>query len=584
MKRFLSFFTASCLGTLAAIAIIGLVLFLIGMGASKSDKTVKSNSILVLKFEHFIPEKTNNIVEQPYSFQDVEFLGLRTIKRLIKHAKTDDRISGILLDPKFAYQDQVKVFNLKSAIEDFKESEKFVYAFSDFYTQPGYQMSTGADSIFLNPNGAIDLKGFAIMYPFYKDVMDKLGVSMNIFYAGDFKSATEPYRRNDMSEASKIQSRAYIDELNDLLIENIASDRDLEISDVEELKNTYAAFEANTALYSGLVDGLKYWDEMEDFLKERLGLEEDKGLNLIELDKYSSKVTLKQSSDSKDKIAIVYAEGDITYGEEVKGQVTNGQYVDLINKLRDKENIKAIVLRVNSPGGSGFSSDVIWRELDKTSKDGTPIVASMGSYAASGGYYIAAMADTIVAEPATLTGSIGVYMMFPNFRDLLSEKIGIHFDTVSTSPHAAGVNPLFDLSNEQIDMMQKSTDRLYAQFLSRVAEGRGMTSEQVHNIAQGRIWSGKKAKELGLVDELGDLDHAIELAAEMSGLESYKIVEYPVIKENPWKKMISSFSSQAQVKHPVLPQELKKLYPIYKDAKAWLKYDHPQARLPLIIN
>ena len=580
MKRFFSFFFASCLGTLAALAVIVLAVSVFFSISTKSDTKIDPNSVLVLKFENFIPEKTNNISEDPYSFQDVEFIGLRQIKRLINHAASDDKISGIVLEPTYSMQDQVKIGNLREALMSFKESGKFVMAYSDFYTQSGYQISSMADSVFLNPNGGIDFRGFAFMYPFYKDAMDKLGVEMNIYYAGDFKSATEPYRRNSMSEENKLQSREFIQEITNNLVQTISSDRGLDVKNLNRLKNTYEAYDSKNALSSGLVDGLIYKDEFESMIKGKLGLEDSKKIKYIELDEYSSKTKLSNGT-AKDRIAIVYAEGEITYGDKKNGVISDGNYIKLIEKLRKKDNIKAIVLRINSPGGSGFSSDVIWRELEQTSNSGKPIIASMSSYAASGGYYIACMADTIVAEPHTLTGSIGVFVMFPNVKELMGEKLGIQFDTVASSPYAVGFNPFFDLTQDQNKLMQSMTDKLYDQFLERVADGRDMNKEEVHQIAQGRVWSGAKAQKLGLVDEIGDLEDAIEIAAAKAGLEDYKVVEYPTIKENPWKELVKAFGSEMKLGGQKLSKDFTKYYPVYQEMKKWLEYDHPQARLPL---
>ena len=585
MKRFFQFFTASCLGTVAALGLIILVFFLIGLSSAASGKpSVKKQSFLVLDLNQFIPERTNNVAEQPYNFESFEALGMRHITRVLAKAKDDTNIKGIILNPKFMMHEQSKVYNLKNALSDFRSSGKPIYAYADYYTQSAYQISSVADSVFLNPNGGVDFRGFAALYPFYTGLMEKLDIKMNIFYAGDFKSATEPYRRKDMSPENKLQTREFLSELDDAMIQDIAESRSLNTDDLERVKNEYEAFTADGALSNGLIDSLLYWDQFEDHLRKYLGYEEGKKLNTIPLKTYAQTVDILDKSKSKDKIAIVYAEGTIKYGDTEKGAITNDQYMPLIEKLRKKKDVKAIVLRINSPGGSGFSSDIIWRELEKTRNEGKPIIASMGTYAASGGYYLAAPADTIVAEPTTLTGSIGVFSMFPNFKSFLNEKIGVHFDTVSTGQNALSLSPLYDLSPEQNAMMQSTTDKLYDQFLGRVAEGRGMTKDEVHSIGQGRIWSGIKAKELGLVDEIGGLEEAVAIAAEAADLSEYKVIEYPHIKVDPWMQIINSFASELSLKKKTLvPEEIKSMLPIYDEVKIWLENDKPQARLPIMI-
>lgn len=582
MKQFFKFFTASCLGTLAALAVLFLIgsLFIGVMSSQKPD--VEKGTVLELDLNQQIPEKTDNVATQQFDFEGADYPGLRTIKRAIAHAADDPNISGIVISSKSVPVGQSTLLELVTAVEEFKKSGKFVYAYADYYTQSGYLMAATADSVFLNPNGMVELIGFGSLIPFFKPVMDKLGFKFDIYYAGKFKSATEPFRLTSMSEPNKQQTREFLNDMFDVYLDKLSSLRNIEKATLNNIVNEFGGRNDDLCLENNLVDQLLYANDFNILLRERVGIGKREKVEKLNINEYLSRITLTNGS-GKNKIAIVYAEGEVGYNNGEKGNIDDIRYLKLFERLKRKDDIKAIVLRVNSPGGSALTSDIIWNEIEELKADSIPIITSMGDYAASGGYYIACNSDVIVASPNTLTGSIGVFSMLPNLKDMMTEKIGVQFDTVKTHDFSLMNNFVYDPNSREAQFMQESTDDLYQQFLSRVSTGRGMTMEAVDEVAQGRVWSGKKAKEIGLVDELGDLDFAIQLAAEKAGIEKYKVVEYPTIKEDPIKEIIKAFNqgSDAQLNpYAVKTEKGKRLLQSVKDMERVLEMDKPMARMP----
>jgi protease-4 len=333
-----------------------------------------------------------------------------------------------------------------------------------------------------------------------------------------------------------------------------------------------------------LVDEIKYFDQIENMIREKLDLKEDKKIKYVTLPKYAKGVEIKETSKSKDNIAIVYAEGEVGYGTDEYGSITDKKYMDIFAKLRRNEDLKAIVLRVNSPGGSSITSDIIWRELQTFKERGIPVIASFGDYAASGGYYIACGADTIVSAPNTLTGSIGVFSMILNTKTLMKEKLNIHFDTLKTHPMAVGLTSVYDLNTDEVNLMNESVDSIYSIFLSRVAEGRGISKDRANEVGQGRVWTGKKALELGLVDLIGNLDDALAIAAEKANITDYKIKEYPIIKEDFITKLINEMAQMEEVKARMMPDaKLMKFYTQYESLVKYMDSREPIMRLPFML-
>ncbi|MBT8229945.1 MAG: signal peptide peptidase SppA, partial [Bacteroidia bacterium] len=468
MKQFFKFLFASCLGTILALGVLFFGFFMIGSVFSAKDTSIPKNSVLLVEFNNFVPEKTGNVEQNPYSFELQSSLGLQRIKDLIHHASDNDNIKGIVYKTSSNTPlGMVTSTEIKKAIEEFRDStDKFVYTYADFFTHKSYLLASASDSIFMNPNGMLEMKGYGAMIPFFKEMMDKAGIEMNIFYAGNYKSATEPFRRNDISPANREQTREYLNENFELYLNEVAGSRGISKDNLLNLVNNLDLENLPEALENELVDGTTYWFEFEDKLRDRLGLSDGKKIRYMDLDEYNSKVTIKRGS-SKNRIAVVYAEGEVVYDSEEKAVISERKYNKIFDKIKRDKKVKAVVLRVNSPGGSAFASDAIWGEIEEIKARGIPVIASFGDYAASGGYYIAAGADKIVSHPQTLTGSIGVFTLFPNFTDLMEDKLGIHFDTVKTSPHAVSFTPFYDLTEEEKNELTTFVDQLYSKFLSR---------------------------------------------------------------------------------------------------------------------
>lgn len=585
MKQFFKFLFASCLGTFLALGLIFFVLFSMGSVLSSQETKVPKDSVLLLEFNSPVPERTGNIEQSPYSFESQSSLGLEHIKRLINHAQTDPNIKGIVYKAGLSTPlGMVTVNEIQDALETFRDStDKFIYSYGDFYTNKSYMLASASDSIFLNPSGLLEIQGYSAMVPFYKGLMDKLGVEMNIFYAGNYKSATEPYRRKDMSPANKEQIREFLNDNFDLFVQEVVKARGIPQENILELVNTLDFDNLEEALDLGIVDEAVYKYQFDDRIRELSDIKKGKSIKYISLDEYASKTTLRKPR-SKNRIAVVYAEGEVMYQTKAKGVISETKFKDIFDKIRRDEKIKAVVLRVNSPGGSAFSSNEIWKEVEELKALGLPVVASFGNYAASGGYYIAAGADKIVSHPQTLTGSIGVYTMFPNFTDLMEDKLGIHYDTVKTNPNAVPLSPFYDLSSQEKDVMSEFTNKLYDKFLGIVADGRDKTKEEIHEVAQGRVWTGQRAVNLGLVDTLGGLQIAIDMAADLAEISGdYKLNEYPKIKKDVWEELLTELMKQQDAKLGLSDLELSVLEE-YEDLKSMLKYREPLARLPYKIN
>lgn len=546
MKDFLKFTLASCLGVILAGTLLFFMFFALiaGLASSfapggKGKVTVESGSVLKLDFSSAIPEHTNNVANSDFSLMEYDVTGLHDIAALIRHAANDPKIGGILIENGEGALGSGSAEIILNALLDYKESGKPLAAYGDYYTQDGYYLASAAEHIVLHPVGVVDFRGFARVSPFVKGLIDKLGIDIHVYYAGDFKSATEPLRRHEMSPENKLQSREYLTETYALFLEDIAQARGIPADTLKSYAWTFALRDADDALRHKMVDEIGSKSTCDAWLKSRMGKSEDDKIKYVSIGEYAA-VTSLPSGDYKikDKIAVVYAEGEMVSGNNSYAVIDDGRYVKLFNDLRRQKDIKAVVLRINSPGGSIRSAENIYRQLVALKEDGKSLVVSMGDYAASGGYYISAPADSIFAQAGTLTGSIGVFSVLPNPSRGLDEKLGIRFDTVRTGPYSADFTLMLPTTEREHQYLQARTNAYYELFLHKVAEGRSMTRDQVHAIAQGRIWSGQKAVELGLVDRIGTLEDAIAAAANLAGLEEYRIREYPVF-QNPLQKMIT---------------------------------------------
>ncbi|MBL7792970.1 MAG: signal peptide peptidase SppA [Saprospiraceae bacterium] len=587
MVQFLKMLLASCLGLFLALVLISLIGMGVVAGLVQSQQPkhhVEANSVLHLTFDDAIPEQTNNIEMQTFDLKNEKVLGLTDIVNALETAAKDDNIKGVFMEVDQLAAGFATSSILRDALADFRSQGKFVLTYSKYYTQGAYYVSSVADQIYINPLGLLDFRGFAAQVPFMKDMLDKVGVKMQVYYAGKFKSATEPYRRNDMSPENRLQLREFLDEAYTLYLEDVAASRQLPLAELRRLADGYLGADPEDALRHKLVDKVGYRDEALADLRGRLGLKEDDKIKMVSLRQYFTAKPPKVDLKIKDKIAVIYAEGSIVDGKGDMGMIGDDKYIKVIEKIAKDDKVKAVVLRVNSPGGSAMSSENIWRALTRLKEEGKPLVVSMGDYAASGGYYIACVADSILAEPNTLTGSIGVFSVLPSMDKLFNDKLGIHFDTVKTGRFATGFSPFYDHSPEEARYLQKRTDQMYETFLKRVSEGRGKSRDEVNEIAQGRVWTGRKAMELGLVDKLGSLDDAIATAAHMAKISEYRPVEYPAVKE-PIQQLLEDLlgeEEESTIRKSAIRKEMGEWYPYYAYLQELSASKGMQARVPFI--
>ncbi len=582
MKQFFKYVLGSCLGIflfLFVLALIGGSLGLSSMVKKKFTKKFKDESILVLNAKENIPEKTNNI-ERGFSFEQNDVVGLHGTIEVLDDAKSNDKIKGLYINisslPTRSYSN-ARI--LRDAILDFKESGKWVYAYSDLYTQGAYYVASAADSIFVNPVGGVDFRGLATEILFYKEMLDKIGVTPEVFYAGKFKSASEPIRRNDMSPENRLQIRKFITDIYDVLLSDISQSRGLEVSRLNEIADQMLTSTANGAEECGMVDAALYKDQFLDILKDRMGVDKYKDLKYININNYYGKIDRDKPKKKADKIAVVIAEGSILDNNDENGVIDGDRYAKIIRKIREDDKVKAIVLRVSSPGGSVLASNKIWRELIRAKEDSIAVIASMGDYAASGGYYISCMADTIFAQENTITGSIGVFGVNYNFNELATKKLGFNVDTVRTNRFSALGGNILPTDEDFKVHIQSYIDSIYLDFKTKVAEGRDLSLDRVEEIAQGRVWTGQEAIKLDLVDRMGDLQDAIESASNMIGEEDYNLVYYPKIKK-PFEELMENFTgTNSRVK--TMEAAVMEVFPDYQKIKELRSMNQTvQARLP----
>ncbi|MFN5640973.1 MAG: signal peptide peptidase SppA, partial [Sphingobacteriales bacterium] len=466
---------------------------------------------------------------------------------------------------------------LRKALQDFRLSKKFVIAYGEYISQKAYQVVNVADKIYVNPKGIVEWSGFSVEYVFFKNLLDRLEIKPQIFYDGKFKSATEPFRETQMTEANRLQTETWLGDLYARFLADVATARKLDSAQLRQYANTFAIRTPQQAVAFKLVDGVRYDDEVKSEMKKLLKLADDDKINFVSPGAYLNSKSLKEFG--KDKIAVIYAEGEIIDGKGQDGQIGSDTYRNLIRQIRYDDQIKAIVLRVNSPGGSSLASEVIWRELSLARKSGKPVVVSMGDVAASGGYYISCSADKIFAMPNTITGSIGVFSLIPNMQDFFRNKLGVTFDGVETGPYADALTISKPLTEQEKQIIQNQVDVIYGDFKTRVGDARKMTPEKVEEVAQGRVWTGQRALSLGLVDELGDINAAIAAAAKLAKLKEYNLYEYPEPK-SPFDDLFGSYINNVKVKS--IEEEMGATnYKLWKEVKSIRDHSGKvQARLP----
>lgn len=578
MKSFLKTFLAVILGLMAFCFLIFIIFAVIaGSAMSKQETVIAEKSVLEINLSTLYAERpeqnfqgivSSGSLDEPVSFYDAI--------RLIENAKEDKKIGGILLTANgnangFANSDEIR-----NALIDFKSSKKFIIAHADIMPQKAYSIANVADKIYVSPKGFFEWIGFSVNYIFLKGTLDKLEIKPQIFYAGKFKSATEPLRVEKMSDANKLQTTVWLNDIyNDFLLKTAAA-RKMDTATLHSLANTGAILTPQDAVKNKLIDGVKYDDEIKDEIKSRLKIDADTKINFVSLEKYASSTS--DLSGKGDKIALIYATGNIVDGKGDDKNIGSTNYIDLLRKARLDKSIRAIVVRVNSGGGSALASENIWREMS-LAKKAKPLMVSFGDVAASGGYYISVAADSIFASQNTITGSIGVFGIVPDMSSFFKNKVGVTFDGVKTGPLANSGNMDHPMTEQEKRLVQTGIEKIYTDFKQRVSDGRKKDTAYIETIAQGRVWTGLKAKDAGLIDAYGGLNATIAAAAKKAKLSEYKIVEYPK-KANIFERLLGMDNSdltQTKMKEQ-LGEDYYKVYRQFINVKEMT--NGVQARLP----
>ncbi|WP_158800570.1 signal peptide peptidase SppA [Pedobacter sp. L105] len=587
MREFFKYVFATVVGIIISTFLIALVavLFIVAIVSSvNEDKSVDvaSNSVLYLNLDQSIKERTPN-----KTFDNLPIIGsgggksigFYDLIRALKKAKTDDNIKCVYLNVSSPGAGRATLKEIRDAMIDFKTSRKKIIAYSEVYTQDAYYLASAANEVYINPQGALEFKGFSSQLTFYKGAMEKIGVEAQIIRVGNYKSAVEPFINDKMSDYNRIQVTAYLGGLYNTFLEGISQSRNIPKDSLYAYANTYRVKQPKDALALKMVDGLKYKDEIIDELKSLSGTGKKETLSTITINDYATNLKT-ENSESSNKIAVIYANGEITGGEGNDESIGSERISRAIRKARQDDNIKAIVLRVNSGGGSALASDVIWREI-VLSKKVKPVIASFGDVAASGGYYIGCAADSIFVQPNTITGSIGVFGIIPNFQNLLTNKLGVTFDGVKTGQYADIMSVNRPLTAGERLIIQNDVNHVYDSFTSRVAEGRKKSKSYIDSIGGGHVWIGTDAVKIGLADRIGNFNDAIVAAGKKAKLKDYKIVEYPQ-KIDPLKSLLDDATENVRVYYA--KREFGENFMLYEQLKKALVHTGIQASMPFQIN
>jgi protease-4 len=554
MKQFFKMFFASLLGVIVA-SVIAIGLFIgaiIGIashavGGEDEEVRTKENSLMVLDLSNAFHEQGEQNSFSFFGSKAGAEMGVYELGASLAAAAKDDKIKGLLIKMAPSPNNFATLQQIRNEVLDFKKSGKFVYAYGESITQGAYYVGSVADSVFLNPAGDMELKGLATNLTFFKNALDKLEVEPQIFYAGKFKSATEPFRADRMSEANKIQVAAIQHDIWAEMITAAAAHAHTDTATINQLAQTGSVQFPDDALRYRLIDGIRYWDEVESMLKKKLAVKPKKDIEYANVADYQYDT---EASSQDNRIAVIFAEGEIKDGSANDDyEVTDIDMAKTIRKVRDNDKVKAVVLRINSPGGSARASELILRELQLLHQK-KPIIVSMGDVAASGGYYIACAADSIFAMPTTITGSIGVFSMMFNTEKLMTNKLGITFDQVKNAPYADFPNGTRKMNEQEAALMQRGVDSIYALFKRRVANGRKMSEMDVDSFAQGRVWTGVDAMSIHLVDAMGNLKRAIQSAASMAKIKDYEVRTYPE-KVDKLKTLLKKFKGNSSAEEAV---------------------------------
>lgn len=583
MKLFFKFMFASMLGfflvfVLLSLILVGIVISAASLGG-KETVTVPDKTILIMKFDEPVNDRSPSNPFSGFNFMNFKAnrnLGLNDIIRNIKKAADDTKISGILLDVDVLNMGSATTEEVRNALIAFKKSGKFIYSYSEMYTQKAYYLASVSDKIYLNPAGALEFKGLSGQVMFLKGLLSKLEIEPQIIRHGKFKSAVEPLILDKMSEANRVQTLSFISSMWNQMLKGVSESRKISVEQLTAIADSMKVRSPEDAVSLKLVDKLLYKDQLIDELMAKTGKKEMKDLSLMTLGKYSDAPGKSESGSSKDKIAVIYALGDIQGGEGDDLTIGSERISKAIRKARLDKNVKAIVLRINSPGGSALASDVIWREI-VLAKKAKPVVASMGDVAASGGYYIACGASKIIASPNTITGSIGVFGIVPNMQKFFSSKLGITFDQVKTNAYSDYISGIRPMTAMERKFLTRDIETIYKTFTTHVAQGRGMTVAQIDSIGQGRVWSGTDAKRIGLIDDFGGLDLAVKTAAKLAKLEKYRVTELPEQKD-PFTFLMDEFSGSGYSR--IIKTELGDNYVYLNYIREISQMKGVQARLP----
>lgn len=582
-------FIGNVLATIIGIFVFCFLFFLgiiiIGTIAGSDEKIieVKNNSVIELDLSEVSLDYTGRFKPSPMDifFQDENTAGLTNVLNALENAKTDDNIKGISILKNQLQLDMAQIQALRQKLEEFKKTGKFVIAYSEFLTQKDYYLNSVADTLYLNPVGELDFKGLSSEVLFLKELQEKTGVKMEVIRHGKYKSAVEPYLNQEMSPENREQVSVLLNSIWNVIVNDISKSRNISVETLNLIANNLNARTPKLALANKLIDKIAYEDEYHAAIKTRLAVSKKEDYNRISiLDYTKDKATSASSYTKKDKIAIIYAQGEILGGEGSVNIIGEGSIKKSLKDAREDKNVKAIVLRVDSPGGSSVTSELIWREIELTKKI-KPVVVSMGNVAASGGYYIACNANTIFAEKSTITGSIGVFGVLPNMATL-AKNIGINAEQVKTHKNASGYSLFEPLDADFKQFTLESVENVYETFLERVATGRKMTIEQVDAIAQGRVWTGADALKLGLVDKMGGLEEAIKHAATLGKTKSYQIENYPEYKRNS-EDLLKGLTgiSMFQSKEELLKEQIgEEGYQLLEQIKRVNQLKGTQARMP----
>lgn len=580
MKEFLR----STLATITGVLICGFIFIILGVtmlagfvASSESETIVMPNSVFTLELKGTVQERYQPSPVDQFFEDQISTYGLEDILSSIQKAKEDEQIKGIYLHTGALACSTASLQAIHRALADFKQSGKFLIAYADMYTQGGYYLASVADKVIVNPVGSLSWHGLASETMFLKDFLAKIGVKMQIFRVGTYKSAVEPMTNTEMSPANREQTQAFLESTWKSIVSDVAASRNISVDSLNLLADQNMDLRpAEDYVRCGLADTLMYKDEVLSYLKSLAGLTEEDNLQTLSLDEMTRVKSVTPKSKTRDVVAVYYAYGEIDNGSSYDEGINSEKMTKDLRDLRKDKNVKAVVLRVNSPGGSAYGSEQIWREVNLLKAE-KPVVVSMGDYAASGGYYISCAANKIVAEPTTLTGSIGIFGMMPDASELLTNKLGLHFDGVKTHKMADMGSMSRPFNAEESALMQQMVNQGYALFTKRCAEGRNIPLEELCKIAEGRVWTGSMAKELKLVDELGGLDTAIQLAAELGKVKDYKLKSYPA-KQDFLTELLNTRTDR------YIHGQLQETFGEYYQGFEWLRHvkqsDRLQARLP----